>query len=142
MKKLALGLSSIFLVCFLAFAGTNFDDYVKVIKNFYKAKQVEKEVVQNWQNGIKESYGYSVEYITIEFECIDAKETTDDRVLIAGVTTVTAFCITQDGQKMRVMQMVAMAFLLTKDKKLDKGLRIQDAPRHILKPGWDDKIAT
>jgi hypothetical protein len=140
MRRCALILFLIFVGCFLANANNNFSEYVDVIKNFYKEKQNDLEIIQNWRDGVKEDYGYDVDHISIEFEFIEGAKTTDGKIVIIGIITCTAYCCTQDNQKLRIIQMSIVAFLITKNKNIEKVLKLKDAPQHILKPGWDDKF--
>lgn len=118
------------------FAETNFDEYVKAIKEQYTEKAGEV-LLQSWKSGVENEYGYIVDHVTTDFEFVKGKVTEDGKVIISGLAITTGFCYTRDNQKMRVIQMVGMGVLITQDKVIEKAMRLTDYKKSILF-GWDD----
>jgi len=125
------------LVLTLAFGisfANDYDEYTNIIRKYYENKQIEENVVNNWKVGVLEQYQATLDHLIMGFEFVKGYETTDGGVMIAGVLTITAYCI-KDGDKIRISQLMAMAFLF-KDRKMEKKIRIKEGDQHIIEIGW------
>ena len=115
----------------------NYDEYVEVIRKRYETKEKDKEVLRGWEIGVKEQYKSVLDHLKITFEFFDGYETTEDKIVITGVITTTAYC-TRDGFKIRIHQLYAIAVVMTKEKKMEKVLRLAEQG-HIIEEGWNGK---
>ncbi len=122
------------VVC-LSFANDNYNEYTEIIRKYYASKQTDVNVVKNWKEGLVESYQAELDHLTMGFEYVKGYETSDGKVIITGILIITAYCV-MDGNKIRITQLTAMAILFTKDKKLEKSVKIKDAEKHVIELGW------
>jgi hypothetical protein len=121
----------------LVFSFANeYSEYVGVISKYYESKQKDVEVINGWELGLQD-YKAVLDHLVNNFEFVDGVKTTEDKIIIAGILTTTAFC-TRDGCKIRVIQRYGMAILMTKDKKFEKFLKLTEVS-HIVKFGWNGK---
>ena len=135
MRVIALALCLVLTLAFgLSFAN-NYDEYTNIVRKYYESKQTDEEVVNNWKAGAMEQYQATLYHLLMTFEFVKGYESTDGRILITGVLTITAYCI-KNGDKIRITQLAAMAILMSKDKKIEKKVRIKDGDQHIVEIGW------
>lgn len=130
---LCLGLVLTFAFSFSA----DYSEYVDVIRKHYESKIAGKEVISNWEVGVREEYKSVLDHLLCTFDFVDGFETTEDKIVITGILTTTAYC-TRDGFKIRIHQLYGMAILMTKDKKVEKLVKITEASR-VVEIGWNGK---
>lgn len=139
MRKFLISVLLLLMVFSISVFATDFGEYVSIIQEEYKKRETYQDVIENWRNGVLLEYGYMLDHVTITFEFVRGAETTDEKILIVGVTTTTAFCYTKEKRKMRIIQMVGMAILFTKDKRIDKSSRMTDYQKTVVS-GWDNTV--
>ena len=135
MRVIALILCLVLTLAFGASFAGDYDEYTNVVRKYYENKQIEEDVVNNWKAGVIEQYQATLDHLIMSFEFVKGYETTDGRVIITGVLAITAYCI-KNGDKIRITQLAAMAILMSKDKKIEKKVRIKDGDQHIVEIGW------
>ena len=138
MKKLMSLLVVFMFLLTSSLLANDFTSYINTIKKIYEKGQKSEDTIQNWKDGVSREYGYTLSFITINFEFVDGALTTEGEVVIAGIVTTTGYCYTKDENKIRVVQMVSIVFLMSNDEQVKKSLIISDFHRSIL-PGWDGK---
>ncbi len=121
----------------LAFSSDNdYSEYVSVIRKYYQSKQNDKEAISSWESGLRE-YESVLDHLICSFEFTDGFETTEGKIIICGVLTTKAYC-TRRGEKIRVSQIYGMAILVTKDKQLEKFVKLTKVS-HTVEAGWNGK---
>jgi hypothetical protein len=135
LRVIALILCLVLTLAFGVSFANDYDEYTNVVRKYYENKQTDEDVVNNWKAGLLEQYQANLDHLLMTFEFVKGIETTDGRILITGVLTITAYCI-KDGDKIRITQLAAMAILMSKDKKIEKKVRIKEADQHIIEAGW------
>jgi len=135
LRVIALILCLVLTLAFGASFAGDYDEYTNVVRKYYENKQIEEDVVNNWKAGVIEQYQATLDHLIMSFEFVKGYETTDGRVIITGVLAITAYCI-KNGDKIRITQLAAMAILMSKDKKIEKKVRIKDGDQHIVEIGW------
>ncbi len=130
MKVLALILCLGLVLTFTFSFSTDYSEYVDVIRKYYESKIAGKEAISGWEVGVREEYKSVLDHLICTFEFVDGFETTEDKIVITGILTTTAYC-TRDGFKIRIHQLYGMAILMTKDKKVEKLVKITEASRVV-----------
>lgn len=138
MKKFML-LLVIFIFLFTSSLLSNdFTFHTNAIKKIYEEEQKSEDTIQNWKSGVTRDYSYTLVFITIDFEFVAGKVIDEDQVIIGGITTTTAHCYTKEENKVRIVQMAPMIFLMSNDGQIKRSLIVGDISRSI-RPGWDGK---
>src|SRR3990172_1183177 len=138
-------LISILLVLFLvgsvfAQVAEEYLPYVESLRKSYKSRATDKAVINDWKDGVQAKVGLIFDHLTVEFDAVYGAETSEGEILIGGVVTSTGFCKTSDGNKVRLVQVVGMAILMTKkDMKVLKALRVTEFTQNTLF-GWEDMV--
>ncbi len=135
----------ILLVLFLLFTASalaevveDYLPYAEALQKLYKSRETDEAVVKDWKEGVQAKVGLIFDHLTVEFDPVYGVETTAGEILIGGVVTSTGFCKTTDGNKIRLVQMVGMAILMSKgDMQVLRALRVTDFTQNTL-TGWDD----
>lgn len=128
---------ALILCLFSTFAfAMEYGEYAEIIKNHYEVIQKKESVVKNWATGLKKSYDVKLDHLTMNFEFLDGFTTTEKDVIICGVLTTTAYCLKNDGSKIRISQLCGIAILI-KDSKIDGVYIIKEHERHVLQLGWN-----
>lgn len=137
MKVLALILCLGLVLTFAFSFSADYSEYVDVIRKHYESRIKGKEAIESWEVGVRENYKSVLDHLICSFDFVDGFETTEDKIVITGILTTTAYCM-RDGFKIRIHQLYGMAILMTKDKKFEKFLRLTEVSR-IVEPGWNGK---
>ena len=135
MRVIALILCLVLTLAFGISFANDYSDYVEVIRKHYESKQTDEAIVKSWKVELQEQYQADLDHLLMIFEFVKGHETTDGKILITGVLTITAYCI-KDGDKIRISQLAAIAIIMSKDKKIEKKVKIKEADQHIIEIGW------
>jgi AAA15 family ATPase/GTPase len=138
MKKLMLLLVVFMFLLTSSLLANDFTSYINAIKKIYEREQKSETTIQSWKDGVSKNYNYTLSFVTINFEFVDGALTTEDEVIIGGITTTTGYCYTKDENKIRIVQIVGMVFLMSNDGQVKSSFIISDFYRSVL-PGWDGK---
>ncbi len=126
----------ILVLCLFTFGFANdYSEYTEIFRKHLVSKQTDFDIVKNWKEGVEEGYQAKLDHLVMGFEIAQGYETTDGKVVITGVLIITAYCV-MDGNKIRISQLEAIAVLFTKDKKLEKLIKIKEAEKHVIELGW------
>ncbi len=135
MKIIAIVLALCLLAFSLSFAGKygEFDEYLEMYRNRNETYQEDEDLVKNWAEGIWKGYQAKLDHLQISFDFDEGKRS-DDRVVLLGTLSITAFCI-KNGNKMRITQKSEVAILF-ENKEYLRSITTKEGGRHIVEPGW------
>lgn len=132
MKKLIILISSILLIGTLSFS-QSIEEYVKVVNDMLAISCTSPDTIKGWEEGVKKEFNCELDHLRSTFVLSDVKQA-GDKIILAGTITTTGYAY-RDKQKVRIIQIVIVAYLINKDKIIEDSIILEAYPPKVIE-GW------